>query len=251
MDFPRSEWTVVEQMHARFSDMFPQTEDGARDWTEMAIEQLAFQFSQGGWCWKKSSSTNPPSKDCIARQFEGRFEGWDVLSAAGNTGPKVLATYPPGYHDLAGQVPLVVQGENHLGDEPEPPDTHPYDGGENDTGICDVCGKPKADPIHTPIVPPDEDLEESVADLQIDMAIVQQQLIKHDKRITALEAAPPSGGVTVEQVNALIKAALDGGAVDGDLRKRFYTLVGKLRESKSTSRSFGHSHSFKVYEGDL
>lgn len=225
MDFPPDAWAVVEDMHAAFSDMFPETEEGAREWTGMVNEQLAFSFPSGGWCWKKQAPANPPSKDVAARQIEGRFEGWDLLSAAGDNGPRVLATYPPQYHNLAGQVPIPVTPTNHLGTAP-PPDTHPYEGGENDTGICDICGKPKADPIHTTAPPPDGDLEEAVANLEIDMAIVQEQLIKHDERITALEtAAPPSGGVTVEQVNAIVQAALRKATVD--------VTVG---------RAYAHSH---------
>lgn len=32
------------------------------------------------------------------------------------------------------------------------PPTHAYDGGENDTGTCDICGKPRGDAAHTQTV---------------------------------------------------------------------------------------------------
>ena len=85
VDFPRSEWRIVEQMHAKFASTLPATEDGAREWTRMTIEQLAFSFPTGGWCWKSASRDRPPSKDCVARRIDGRFEGWDVLQSAGAT----------------------------------------------------------------------------------------------------------------------------------------------------------------------
>ena len=117
MDFPRPEWNIVEQMHAKFARNLPTTEDGAREWTRMTIEQLAFSFPAGGWCWKSASRDRPPSKDCIARRIDGRFEGWDVLQSAGATGPRVLANHPPTFHDLiaeGNQQPILVDSKNHL-----------------------------------------------------------------------------------------------------------------------------------------
>jgi hypothetical protein len=129
VDFPRAEWGIVEQMHAKFARTQPATEDGAREWTRMTVEQLAFSFPAGGWCWKSASRDRPPSKDCIARRIDGRFEGWDVLQSAGATGPRVLTAYPPSFHDLiaeGNQQPILVTPKNHLGfdsdgplDEPE------------------------------------------------------------------------------------------------------------------------------------
>lgn len=133
MDMPKAAWRVVEQMHARFADTLPETEDGARAFTHMVIQQLVFLFPAGGWCWKSSTPNHPPSKDVVARQLEGRLEGWDILIAAGETGPRRLAGYPPEYHDLiaAGpQHPIHVEPFNYLPrpvDEGgvRPPDTPP------------------------------------------------------------------------------------------------------------------------------
>ena len=132
--FPAKEWAVVKEMHERFAGDFPATEDGAREWTRKTIEQLAFSFPGGGWCWKKGGEHNPPSKDCIARQV-GVFEGWDTLSGAGVNGPRILAD-PPAYHELTGQVPIPVTPTNHLRkDDPKPddPDVDDPDTDEPDT----------------------------------------------------------------------------------------------------------------------
>jgi hypothetical protein len=118
--YPPAAWSIVQQCHAKFASAFAQNETGAREFTALCCEQLAYSFPTEGWCWKASSPTNPPSKDCTARQYQGRFEGWDILSQAGVTGPKYLAN-PPGYHDLTGQHPIPVVAVNHLGVTPPVP----------------------------------------------------------------------------------------------------------------------------------
>jgi hypothetical protein len=129
MDMPLNAWRVIEAMHAKFAHTFPQDENGARSFTEMVIQQLVFSDPLGGWCWKRASEGRPASKDCTARQIDGRFEGWDILSAAGHNGPRVLASYPPPYHDLIAegpQVPITVGPVNHLGAPlPQPPEPQP------------------------------------------------------------------------------------------------------------------------------
>lgn len=222
MDFPRAEWAIVEEMHARFADLFPATEHGARDWTSMTIEQLAFSFPGGGWCWKKSTPTNPPSKDCIARQLEGRFDGWDVLAGAGVTGPRTLAPYPPGYHDLraeGNQVPIPVIQRNHLGATPPPHE------------------------------PPNGTVEARLASLEEELTKLREDITRMGHQLAVVTGTADSA--LSEAVRAHTRIDGQEGGVDADLRKRFYVLVGKLREVKSTSRAFGHSHSYRVFEGDL
>jgi len=124
-EFPREAWTVVEAMHTKYAqkciDEHPSDMDAAaRDWTEMVVQQLVFSYPQGGWIWKSGDSTRPPSKDVSARQLAGRFDGWDMLKAASINGPRDLADYPPGWHDLAGQHPIPVTGVNWLKTAPEP-----------------------------------------------------------------------------------------------------------------------------------
>lgn len=59
------------------------------------------------------------------------------------------------------------------GTEPTEPEKHAYDGGDNDTGTCDICGKPKADPIHTVTGGggTDDDLEEIKKNLEVATAM--------------------------------------------------------------------------------
>lgn len=190
MDFPRTEWGVVEQMHQRFAGDFSATEDGARAWTEMAIQQLAFSFPQGGWCWKKAAQGSPPSKDCIARQISGRFEGWDVLNAAGVNGPRVLAGYPPSYHDLVAegnQVPIAVDPRNWLEEEPDDPDD------------------------------PDEpsDLADRVTHLEAEAQIQAARIRILEDRVSELERQPQPTGVTEARVWALIDNAFANAEFGG------------------------------------
>lgn len=217
MDFPLQEWAVVKEMHERFNEDFPATEDGARGWVKKTIEQLVFSFPFGGWCWKSSTPTNPPSKDVIARQIAGRFEGWDVLSAAGVNGPRILANYSPSFHDLiaeGNQHPIPVTGVNHL-DDPDPPD------------------------------PPDGDLEEQITQLREELNRLTHQLTAAlGKADAALSEAARAHG----RIDSLPTGQ---GTVDEELRARVYKLVGKLREAKSTSKDAWHTHSIKVFEGEF
>lgn len=188
VDFPPIEWETVVDMHERFAVDFPATEEGARGWTEMAIEQLAFSFPNGGWCWKKAAQNSPPSKDCIARQTGGRFEGWDVLIGAGVNGPRVLAGYPPTYHDLVAegnQVPIQVEPVDWLGlDEPEEPEE------------------------------PSE-LEQRVDLLEAQVELQKARIANLEDRVSTLEQHPPQNGVTPAQVLGLIDAAFANAEITG------------------------------------
>lgn len=130
MEMPLAAWRIIHAMHARFASTLPATEDGARTFTEMTLEQLKFSDPDGGWVGKRASPTRPKSKDVAARLIAARFEGWDILSGAGVSGPRVLATYPPAYHDLiaeGNQVPFEVRSFNHLGIAPPPVEPPPVD----------------------------------------------------------------------------------------------------------------------------
>ena len=53
-----------------------------------------------------------------------------------------------------GEVPDHEAGKRNISEWRMPfGSTHPYDGGDNDTGICDRCGQPRADPIHQGSIP--------------------------------------------------------------------------------------------------
>jgi hypothetical protein len=177
-------------MHVRFAEQFPANDEGARGWTQMVNEQLAFSDPAGGWCSKSSTPTNPQSKDVSARRFQGRFEGWDMLQASGINGPRILAAYPPIYHDLAGQHPIAVTPHNHLGEEPPPP--------------------------------PDDDLEERVERLEEhaqrlerESLLQKARIANLEDRVSELEQAPPTSGVTPAQVLALIDAAFAHAEITG------------------------------------
>jgi hypothetical protein len=122
MQIPDVAWATVDAMHRKHAAQLPATEDGARTFTRMCAEQLRFADPAGGWCHKSTSAGSPPSKDCLARVYQGRFEGWDILTAAGAQGPRQLAGFPPEYHDLAGQFIITVDARNHLNGAP--PDPH-------------------------------------------------------------------------------------------------------------------------------
>lgn len=78
----------------------------------------------------------------IRFMHEGRHYGVDICGAcsAGKFVP-VQATPGPATADSFVK-PVEPEGEQ------PPVQTHRYDGGANDTGICDVCGKSRFDPIH-------------------------------------------------------------------------------------------------------
>lgn len=124
---PADVWATVKAVHAAYRDSQDWTpdEDGARVAMQMIIGQVAHDHPGQGWCWKQSTRNSPPSKDCLAREWRGRFMGWDIFIGAGRTGPRVLAE-TPAFHDLTGQVPIWVEPKDVLGHaqpepEPEPP----------------------------------------------------------------------------------------------------------------------------------
>lgn len=110
---PTAAWALIQECHRRFAFALPVTEDGARQFTKLCIEQLAYNFPQEGWCWKAADPGRPVSKDIVARQSAGRMDGWDILNAASLNGPRLLVDVP-GWHDLSGQFPIVA-GQNHQG----------------------------------------------------------------------------------------------------------------------------------------
>lgn len=216
--FPETAWSVVERMHATFakaiSDTHPDREAAARAWTQMTIEQLVFTFPTGGWLWKSGDPNRPPSKDVVARQRAGTFEGWDVLQAASINGPLVLAQYPPGYHDLTGQHPIPVMGQNHLGaTPPDPPDPPTDDLAQRVTAL--EAGH--------------EAHEREVGALSQRIGDNTAAIVRLLDRVRALEEAPPSG-LTPEDRGHL--ARLD-------------SLLAVLRSGLDTSSRFSHSHKVK------
>ena len=97
------------------------TEDQRRQLARKIAEQAVFDCPADGYGWKSSSPTNPPSKDSIARQVNGRLYSWDLFN--GNT----REPWPnPVGEDITGQHFIPVTGVNHLGGAaPVPPVTTP------------------------------------------------------------------------------------------------------------------------------
>jgi hypothetical protein len=79
--------------------------------------------------------------------------------------------------------------------------THAYDGGENDTGTCDICGKPRADAVHTQTVPGPglDDLKQKVARLEALVEELRASCIRY------------GGKVALRTDNDHLVCAQDGG----------------------------------------
>lgn len=93
---------------------------------------------------------------------------WDVLIAGGEEAfPNwALEENPANNPPIAARwsEPIPPAGTDP---DPDPPtdEPHTYDGGDNDTGTCDICGKPRADAIHTTNPdPPPSDIDPWVRD---------------------------------------------------------------------------------------
>lgn len=65
----------------------------------------------------------------------------------------LVPQFSDGNNNWAAVAPRWVAVEGTPTPGPLP---HVYDGGDNDTGICDRCGKPREDPIHVAVQPPTE-----------------------------------------------------------------------------------------------
>ena len=64
---------------------------------------------------------------------------------------------------------------------PTAPNTHAYEGGENDTGICDTCGKPRADAVHE-VKPKSDPVHASPDGASGDVQELLRQLVESSRR---------------------------------------------------------------------
>jgi hypothetical protein len=62
--------------------------------------------------------------------------------------PSWLARWVKPTHEMALRPGPMPGGVEVPQDSEGQQEVHRYDGGGNDTGTCDICGKPRADPIH-------------------------------------------------------------------------------------------------------
>jgi hypothetical protein len=123
VEMPATAWALVKRMFNEKRFDYEATEDGARAWTKAVAEQLAFSDPGAGWGNKSTSPSGTIGKDVVARHRPGApglIEGWELLTASGAQGPRVL-TDPPTYQSLDGQFFRPVDPHNHLGGIIDPP----------------------------------------------------------------------------------------------------------------------------------
>lgn len=113
-ELPQAVQDIVQQLYTRHLDLARGDDDQRRQLTKMIVEQTVFNFPNDGYCWKASSPNNPPSKDSMARQLDGKLYSWDLFNGA-NRKPIIN----PPTDDITGQHAIVLAGVNHLG-APEP-----------------------------------------------------------------------------------------------------------------------------------
>lgn len=109
---PREAYDICLMMHERFAqeciDKHPgNLEEAARELTGRMVEQLLFSKPDEGYCWKSGDPNRPPSKDSVARTFNG-FWGYDMYAASGANGPKFFNPYPPPVNDLSNPMQHVI-----------------------------------------------------------------------------------------------------------------------------------------------
>lgn len=129
---------------------------------------------------------------------------WDIQQD-GHTGAAFpqwsLEPNPDNYPPIAGRWTPAVNpgGAPEPQPEPQPGQTHPYEGGDNDTGDCDTiingvrCGLPPSDPVHavSPL-PEDEDDDDGQPSEPIpDSALallrrIAEDVVENRKQIVAL-----------------------------------------------------------------
>lgn len=269
MQTPREIYDCWKAVADKFKFLHQGTDDERREATKRGVQTIRARFRGAGgqlegtlWVCKSQHNTgwSAQSKDALAFVEDGgpvitgrnaRMSMFDMINGSSretNPYPVTAHNHEEGNSTAYCLVPNDYDWLADGGTTPQPPDsTHKYDGGGNDTGICDVCGqdrhaavhkipaaaqphaydggeqdtglcdvcqKPLSDTIHasgiTP-VPPDSDLEQRVDALE--------------DRVTVLESNPPSG-VTEDRVRQLIAEALRPLGV----------------EVASNSGFLGHSH---------
>jgi hypothetical protein len=156
--FPHS--ALLQRFAAKFP--LPQGQPGdahenrCRDWCRQFAEQVRFTTGDEDWGVKRAAG--PQSKDTIAEnRGNGKMIVFDLMTGAG-TGHPTLNVHPHGEEVGDGQTFIPVAPVDHLGSGPVPPpspSTHAYEGGDNDTGQCDViladgstCNQPPSASVH-------------------------------------------------------------------------------------------------------
>jgi hypothetical protein len=130
MAWTQAHQTLLDQYAAKFG--LPALDGGsARAWTYKLAQQFRWSFSGSNdplWGTKQADSGRPQSTDCICTKVP--FLGYDVIISQG-TPQQYLASFPEALN-LTGQIFIVVEPFNHLGEAPPtptpipPPTSFPY-----------------------------------------------------------------------------------------------------------------------------
>jgi hypothetical protein len=86
------------------------TDENRRTWVMQVIEQVVFQFPDGGWGAKRADPGRPLSKDAIALRRDGHLWAFDLV----NGSTRRVNDNVTG-EQIDGQVFVPVTGKNHLG----------------------------------------------------------------------------------------------------------------------------------------
>jgi hypothetical protein len=125
---------LVYQIAADFADEIPppqrgqhettgQHEERCRQWSIRLAQQVHYDTQEARWGVKRSSPTNPISKDSLAFNGADGLHAWDMLIGTG-TGKPIFATNPA-HHFIPTQKFEPVEPVNHLGTTPTPPPPAP------------------------------------------------------------------------------------------------------------------------------
>ena len=128
-------------------------------------------------------------------------DGWvDCLEGAGPS----LNTNKPSWQWHAAPTTGPLAAPFNF-DGPDVPATHTYVGGDNDTGICDRCGRPRTDPVHAVLQSPVAH-DGSADALALRVAALEA-------RVRALEAASIQygGSIALRTDNGHVICAEGGG----------------------------------------
>lgn len=139
-----------------FNGRAPITDDVKKHlFTGNFASQLASSDPRFG---RKSRTGNAPlSKDTLAYWLsdpipatptDGKIDAVDIISSTGQVGWDTRAEHgDPAYRNIDARW-FPMAGVPAQPPPPPAPNVHLYDGGENDTGICDICHLSRFDPVH-------------------------------------------------------------------------------------------------------
>jgi hypothetical protein len=115
MQLPDRVKEIITILADRFPDLRKGDDDQRRALTLKFAQHIRFELGES-WGTKRAGEGRPPSKDTIARMFEGKLYGADVIN--GSTREPQF----PDMEELPGQLFITVDPVNHLDDKLPLPD---------------------------------------------------------------------------------------------------------------------------------